>query len=95
MPAQINESEHGSRRSLPRSASNHELTNPSGTVETDLLARRRPVLALVLAAGRPAVSQICSFGNRGPEDMLRKDDNNFKAKASKFTNQMATIVVIL
>ncbi|KAE8418853.1 hypothetical protein BDV36DRAFT_294708 [Aspergillus pseudocaelatus] len=42
----------------------------SSTVETGLLAQRRPFLALLLAAGAPAVSPIRTFDYRDPLQLL-------------------------
>ncbi|KAE8163744.1 hypothetical protein BDV40DRAFT_299090 [Aspergillus tamarii] len=42
----------------------------SSTVETGLLAQRRPFLALLLAAGAPAVSPIRAFEYRDPLQLL-------------------------
>ena len=43
----------------------------SSTIETGLLALRRPALAGLLAAGAPAVSPIRTFEYCDPKDILR------------------------
>ncbi|KAE8140110.1 hypothetical protein BDV38DRAFT_280575 [Aspergillus pseudotamarii] len=50
----------------------------SSTVETGLLAQRRPFLALLLAAGAPAVSPIRTFEYRDPLQLLCGSSNSIQ-----------------
>ncbi|OQE73302.1 hypothetical protein PENNAL_c0089G01266 [Penicillium nalgiovense] len=65
----------------------------SSTVETGLLALRRPLLSLLLACGAPVVSPIRTFEYRGPIDLVRK---RFKSTdAPRFTPLSAAVIVAL
>lgn len=48
----------------------------SGTAETSLLARRRPLLALLIASGSPAVSPLPTFVYPNPIEELEARDNH-------------------
>lgn len=48
----------------------------SGTAETSLLARRRPLLALLIASGSPAVSPLPTFIYPNPIEELEARDNH-------------------
>ncbi|KAJ5605559.1 hypothetical protein N7510_008340 [Penicillium lagena] len=48
----------------------------SGTAETSLLARRRPLLALLIASGSPAVSPLPTFVYPNPIEELKARDNH-------------------
>lgn len=48
----------------------------SGTAETSLLARRRPLLALLIASGSPAVNPLPTFVYPNPIEELKARDNH-------------------
>jgi hypothetical protein len=48
----------------------------SGTAETSLLARRRPLLALLIATGSPSVSPLPTFVYPNPIEELEARDNH-------------------
>ena len=48
----------------------------SGTAETSLLARRRPLLALLIASGSPAVNPLPTFVYPNPIEDLKSRDNS-------------------
>ncbi|OQE32581.1 hypothetical protein PENFLA_c001G03982 [Penicillium flavigenum] len=48
----------------------------SGTAETSLLARRRPLLALLIASGSPAVNPLPTFVYPNPIEELKSRDNH-------------------
>ncbi|OGE49894.1 hypothetical protein PENARI_c019G11500 [Penicillium arizonense] len=64
----------------------------STTVETGLLALRRPFLSLLLACGTPAVSPVRSFEYRDPIDLLRRTPTTIDIP--KFNPMSATVIVI-
>ena len=68
------------------------LVGPS-TVETGLLALRRPLLSLLLASGAPAVSPIRTFEYRLPAELIRKRPDGIDAP--RFTSRSAAILASL
>ncbi|KFY48430.1 hypothetical protein V495_01344 [Pseudogymnoascus sp. VKM F-4514 (FW-929)] len=63
------------------------------TVETGLLAHRRPLLSLLLAAGAPAISPSRIYDYRDSIDLLR--DRSSYINTPKFTPMWAAIIATL
>ncbi|KAJ5771123.1 uncharacterized protein N7511_003174 [Penicillium nucicola] len=65
----------------------------SGTAETSLLARRRPLLALLIASGSPAVNPLPTFVYPNPIEELKSRDNHLAIM--HFSSRQAVFVSIL
>ncbi|KAH8890663.1 hypothetical protein GQ53DRAFT_867037 [Thozetella sp. PMI_491] len=65
----------------------------STTVETGLLAMRRPLLSFLLSAGSPAVFPIRTFEYRSPEELLRSRDDD--VAIPRFSPPVSAAIVVL
>jgi hypothetical protein len=67
----------------------------SGTAETGILARRRPLLSLLLACGSPGVSPIRTSEYQDPIGLLRKSPGHSVIRLPSLDHRTAAVVSAL